>query len=217
VTQVPPEFHELAPYLKAVGPYLDRYGYWAIFLGVMIEDFGVPLPGETLLIAGSILAALGQFKVGWILLIGFSGAIIGDNIGYAIGYYGGRRFVIKYGRYFFLSRARLHRLEGFFESHGGKIIVVARFIEGLRQFNGLVAGIGQMRWRRFLAFNIVGALLWSSFWVGIVYFLGSRIDEIFGSFRKFEIYILAGSVAVGILLLAWHLLSRFLRRRKDGN
>lgn len=202
---LPADLQVLAPYLNAVSPYLDRYGYWAIFLGVLLEDFGVPVPGETLLIAGSLFAGLGEFRIWWIVLLGFLGAVAGDNIGYAIGYFGGRRLVLSYGRYFFLNAGRLRSLEGFFARHGSRIVVAARFIEGFRQFNGIVAGIGRMRWSRFLLFNSIGAVIWVSFWAGAAYFLGSRLGVIFIWFRRLEIYVLAGFGAFLVICACYRL------------
>jgi hypothetical protein len=93
----------------------------------------------------------------------------GDNIGFAIGHFGGRALAVRWGRYIFLTEERLDRGESFFNRHGGKIIVAARFIEGLRQANGIIAGISGMRWRRFLVFNALGAALWVGTWVSLGY------------------------------------------------
>lgn len=205
---LPDSLHALAPYIHAVSPYLDRYGYLAVFFGVLFEDFGVPVPGETLLIAGAVLAGLGEFRIWWIAILGFLGAVAGDNIGYAIGYFGGRRLVLAYGRYVFLTGERLRRLESFLVRHGGKAVVIARFVEGFRQFNGIVAGVGRMKWSRFILFNCIGAALWVSSWVGGAYFLGSRLGVIFSGFRTLEIYIIGGFGAFVILCVGYRLFKR---------
>src|SRR5258708_11848757 len=126
----------------------------------MIEDFGVPVPGETILIAGAIYAGAGRLNVVAVGVVGFVAAVIGDNIGFAIGHFGGRALALRWGRYVFLTEERLNKAEFFFHRHGGKVIVIARFVEGLRQANGIMAGIVGMHWRRFLAFNALGAALW---------------------------------------------------------
>ena len=160
--------------LHETKPYLEQYGYWAVFGGVMLESFGVPMPGETLLIAASLLAAKGDMHPLPILLCAWLGAVLGDNIGYGIGRFGGRLLVLKYGRFVFLTERRLGTVEEFFRRHGGSVVMVARFIEGLRQFNGLVAGIANMAWSRFLAYNAAGAALWVCCWGLLAYLFGAR-------------------------------------------
>ena len=111
------------------------------------------MPGETILIAAAIFAGAGRLNIVAVGVVGFVAAVIGDNIGFAIGHFGGRALALRWGKYVFLTEERLDRAEAFFDRHGGKIIVVARFIEGLRQANGIIAGISGMHWRRFLIFN----------------------------------------------------------------
>jgi membrane protein DedA with SNARE-associated domain len=138
-----------------------NYGYWAVFFGVMLENAGLPLPGETILLAAGFFAATGHFKLTAVMLVAATGAVLGDNIGFAIGHHYGRGFLLRYGRFIFLTPARLERINGFFERHGNKTILVARFITGLRVFAALLAGASQMRWRVFLVYNMAGAILWS--------------------------------------------------------
>jgi len=207
-----PFLHSLGPSLNSIAPYLQQYGYYAIFLAIFLEDFGIPLPGESTLIAGALLSATGMYKIYWVVLLGIFAASAGDNVGYAIGHFGGIKFVKKFGKYIFLTQKRLQKLESFFERHGGKIVVSARFIEGFRQFNGIIAGISSMPWKIFLVYNIIGAILWVSVWAGIAYFLGNRLDFIFTLFQKFELYVLIGA---GIVLITF-ILYRFLVRNSKG-
>ena len=95
-----------------------------------------------------------------VALLAFCGAMLGVIVGIAIGHFGGRRLALRYGRYVLLTPERLDRATLFFDRHGGKVIVIARFVEGLRGFNGIIAGMTGMRWRRFLVFNAIGAALW---------------------------------------------------------
>ncbi len=176
---------------------LIRFGYWAIFFGILLENFGIPIPGESLLIISSVLAAKGKLHIGWIMFFGSMGAFIGDNIGYAIGHFGGRRFALKYGRYVFLNENRLNKLETFFDKHGNKAVVISRFIAGLRQFNGILAGIGNMKWPKFLIFNFLGAVLWVLFWSGLAYFLGSQAEILFETFKP---YIFMGLVFIALIV-----------------
>ena len=162
----------LPGFLAAVGRYLAEYGYWAILALVLVEDFGIPVPGETVLIAGAVEAGTGQLNVILVAVTGFAAAVAGDNIGYAIGRFGGRALVARWGKYILLTEERLGKAEHFFNTHGGKVIVVARFIEGLRQANGIIAGISRMHWLKFFTFNALGAALWVGCWVSAGYFGG---------------------------------------------
>jgi membrane protein DedA with SNARE-associated domain len=213
---LPPQLQDLAPYIDAVSPYLDRYGYLGIFLGVLLEDFGAPLPGESLLVAGALFASLGSFRIEWVMLLGFVGAVLGDSIGFLIGRYAGYPAVLRYGRFVFLKEERLRKLESFFARHGGKTVIIARFIEGLRQFNGIVAGLSRMRWRRFLIFNMAGAALWVGVWGSAAYFLGSGVGTVINGFKRFEAAILMGLGSLVFLAVAYvvtRLLIGWLRRK----
>ena len=169
----------LPGFLNSLAGPLNHYGLLAVLFFVLIEDFGIPVPGETILIAASIYAGSGRLNVVAVGVIGFVAAVTGDNIGFAIGHFGGRALVLRWGRYVRLTEKRLDKAEAFFERHGGWIITVARFIEVLRQVNGLVAGISGMRWRRFLVFNALGAALWVGTWVSLGYFAGNHIGTIY--------------------------------------
>ena len=191
------------------GP-LDHFGYWAVLLLVMVEDFGIPVPGESVLIVASIYAGAGRLNVVAVGVIGFAAAVIGDNVGFALGRFGGRALALRLGRYVRLTEERLNKAEAFFNHHGAWIITVARFIEVLRQVNGIVAGVSGMRWLRFLAFNTLGAALWAGTWVSLGYLAGSRIGTIYHYISEYSLYVL---IALAVLLtgyIAW----RVLRRRR---
>jgi membrane protein DedA with SNARE-associated domain len=194
------------------GP-LNHYGLWAVLALVLIEDFGIPVPGETVLIAASVFAGSGRLNVFAVALVGFAAAVLGDNIGYAIGRFGGRRLVDRWGKYVFLTPERLDKAEAFFERHGWKIIVVARFVEGLRQANGIIAGIAEMHWLRFLACNALGAALWVGTWVSIGFFAGQHITPIYNAVTKYSLY---AAIAAVIVIAVWVAL-RVRKRRRDAN
>lgn len=200
---------ELPGFLNVVGGQLNHYGYWAVLLLVMIEDFGVPVPGETILIAAAIFAGAGRLNVVAVAVVGFVAAVVGDNIGFALGHFGGRALALRWGRYIFLTEERLDKAEVFFNRHGGKIIVVARFIEGLRQANGIIAGISGMYWRRFVFFNAIGAALWVGTWVTIGYVAGNHINTIYHYITTYSYYAL---IAVAVLVVAF-IIRHVLRRR----
>ena len=194
---------------STVKPYLDHYGYWALFGTILLENFGLPVPGETLLIASALLASQGQMHIVLLLLIAWVAAVTGDNIGYAIGRFGGRKLVLRYGNYVLISEKRLQKAEGFFRRFGGAVVVVARFFAVLRQLNGIVAGTVQMNWRQFLVYNILGAALWVSFWGMLFYKLGEKAFRFGAGFKTLQYFLLGGLVAAAVAL-AVHL----LRRRK---
>jgi membrane protein DedA with SNARE-associated domain len=199
----------LPGFLETVARYVAEYGYWAILLLVMLEDFGVPVPGETVLIAGAVDAGAGRLNVVLVGVIGFAAAVAGDNIGYAIGRYGGRALVLRWGKYVWLTEERLAAAERFFAAHGGKIILIARFVEGLRQANGLIAGIGRMYWPKFLLFNMLGAALWVGCWVSVGYFGGQHITTIYDYITRYSLWAL---IAAAVALVIW--LAFFLRKRR---
>ena len=186
--------------LHALEPALNHYGYLAVVGLILIEDFGVPVPGETILVLAAVYAGTGRFNIALVALLGFCGALIGDNIGFAIGHFGGRPLVERYGRYIFLTPERFDKATAFFERHGGKIIIAARFIEGLRQANGIIAGTSGMHWARFVVYNAIGAALWVATWTCIGYFSGSHIDTIYNAASRYSTYLV---IAVGVLLLAY--------------
>src|SRR5262249_48964587 len=111
---------ELPGFLNAVGGQLNHYGYWAVLVLVTLEDFGVPVPGETILIAAAIFAGAGRLNVVAVAVVGFVAAVLGDNIGFAIGRFGGRALALRWGKYVFLTEERLNKAQYFFERHGGK-------------------------------------------------------------------------------------------------
>jgi membrane protein DedA with SNARE-associated domain len=186
--------------LHSLEPTLNNFGYLAVVGLVLLEDFGVPVPGETVLILAAIYAGTGRFNVILVAVLGFCGAVLGDNIGFAIGHFGGRQLVERYGKYIFITPARLDTATRFFQRHGGKIIIVARFVEGLRQANGIIAGTTGMHWARFVAFNAVGAALWVGAWTSVGYFSGNHITAIYNSASRYSTWV---AIALGALLLAF--------------
>jgi membrane protein DedA with SNARE-associated domain len=155
---------------------IEHYGYLVVFFGVMLESTGLPLPGETILLASGILAQQGHIEVGDAIVFGILGAVVGDQIGYWVGREGGRPFVLRWGRYVRITAERLERAERFFARHGGKAVLLARFFVGLRIFGALVAGISRMRWIVFVAYNVLGGALWATAVVLVGYFVGGSLS-----------------------------------------
>jgi membrane protein DedA with SNARE-associated domain len=190
--------------LHSLEPTLNHLGYLAVVGLVLIEDFGVPVPGETVLILAAVYAATGRLNVVLVGLLGFCGAVIGDNIGFAIGHFGGWPLIQRYGRYIVLTRERVDRASGFLDRHGGWIIIIARFIEGLRQANGIIAGISGIHCAKFL-FNAIGAALWVTVWTSIGYLSGSHINTIYNDATRYSTYVAAAVVALLVTYIVRHM------------
>jgi membrane protein DedA with SNARE-associated domain len=207
----------LPGFLASLAPVLDHYGYFAVGGFIALEDFGVPVPGETILIAAAVYAGTGRLNIFLVALAAVLAAIVGDNIGYAIGFFGGRALVLRFGRYVHLTSERLDKAEAFFARYGGVVVAGARFIEGLRQANGIVAGISRMAWPRFLAFNALGAVLWVSVWTSVGYLAGSHITTIYNTVTRYSLYVLIG-LAVGVAaLITRHVVVRRRRARHQAS
>jgi membrane protein DedA with SNARE-associated domain len=176
------------------------FGYPLLFLVVMAESSGVPIPGETALIAAGVLASQGKLHIQIVIPIAAVAAIVGDNIGYQIGRKGGRWLLERPGRFY---RQRLQVLstgEPFFERHGPKAVFFGRFVLGLRVWASWLAGANHMRWRSFFLWNALGGICWAT-GVGLVaYFLGNTAGN---AIEAFGLYGLAAVlVAIGVFLSA---------------
>lgn len=191
-----PPSTDLPGFLHGVAPILDRWGYLAVAGVIGVESFGFPAPGQTIMVAASIYAGAGRLNIFAVAGIAFVSAVLGDNVGYWIGVRGGRRAVHRFGKYVFITPERLARAEKFFARRGNRIVVVARFIDGLRQLNGVIAGITKMPWRTFLIYNAIGAALWVGFWTTVSYLLGTHIVEVVEHAHRYKWW------AIGIVLIA---------------
>jgi membrane protein DedA with SNARE-associated domain len=183
-----------------VQPLLEHYGYLGVGGMLFLEDFGVPVPGEIMLIAAAVFAGAGQMNIAVVFVVAVLAAVIGDNIGFIIGHFGGRPLAERFGRYVFLTPERLEKAENSFNAHGGKVVTIARFIDGLRQINGLLAGIAGMHWLKFLGYNALGAVLWVGTWCGLGYLAGENIVEIYDSFERYKWYVI-GALAVVVAIV----------------
>jgi membrane protein DedA with SNARE-associated domain len=192
---------------------LARYGYFAVFMLVMLEDFGVPTPGETALIAASVAAAAGKFNIWGVVAAAVLGAIVGDNIGYAIGHFGGRKLVVAVGSKVGFGEDKLNHAEKAFEKWGDFAIVGARFVEVLRQLNGVIAGTIGMHWATFLAYNTLGAVLWVGTWATVGYFAGHNLRAIEAWFLQFSWLAL---IVIALGVAGW-LLYRRRKARKTAS
>jgi membrane protein DedA with SNARE-associated domain len=160
---------------------LATYGYLAIFLFAAIEATGIPVPGESMLILASVYAGTTHhLEIGLVIAAAAAGAILGDNLGYLAGQYGGDRLLRRYGRYVRLDERRLRLGECLFERHGGKVVFFGRFIPVLRIWAAFLAGMNRMRWPDFLLFNALGGIVWATL-IGLGgYYLGDAIHRLRG-------------------------------------
>jgi membrane protein DedA with SNARE-associated domain len=155
-----------------------RYGYAVVFFGVFLENAGLPVPGETVLLAGGALAHFGRLSLPWVIVTAIGGATLGDNLGFWIGRQGGRRLAERFGPPIGLTRRRLAEFDAFFALHGAKTVFIARFVTGLRVFGAVLAGASGLRWSTFLFYNATGAVVWSTVIGAVGYLLGHSWDTL---------------------------------------
>ena len=164
---------------ETINAWLESYGYLVVFLLVMLESVGVPVPGETALIGAALYAgSTHNLEIGWVIAVAIAGAIVGDNIGFSIGRYGGARLLLRYGHKIGLHENRLKIGIWLFRRHGGKVVFWGRFVSVLRTWAAFLAGTNKMAWPRFLVFNAAGAIVWASLYGLLYYFFGSVLSEL---------------------------------------
>jgi membrane protein DedA with SNARE-associated domain len=203
---------QLPPFLSAVQGPLNHYGLWAIGLLLLLENIGVPvIPGEFAMIAGAIYAGAGQLNVVAVGVVSFAAAVVGAAIGYAIGRFAGRTIVLRYGKWVFLREHHLEKAEQTVDKYGGFVVVIARFIVGLRELNGIICGVSGMNVVTFMTYNVLGAAAWVGTWVSLGYFAGDHIEGIYNGVSRYALYVLIAAV---VLLAVW-IVMRVTRRRRN--
>jgi len=192
---------------------LRDYGYAALFVVVLVENFGIPAPGQTLLIAAAVLAAQGKLNIAAVLLTASGASFVGACIGYWIGVRGGRRLILRFGRYVRIGEPELLRMEDRFARYSGWFVSFARFFEVLRQLNGIVAGATRMSLRLFLPANALGALLWTGVWGLGSWRLGRDIKDYENFFEEAGNVFVVLTIGVLLVLLALFLRHHWNKRR----
>ena len=158
--------------------YLAHYGYWAVAAALLLENAGLPVPGETMLLLASFLAySEHHLRLPYIILVGVCAATLGDNIGFLLGHYGGEPLLERYRQVPRVHRT-LARAERLIQRYGSFAIFIARFIAGMRIIAGPLAGVLHMPWRKFVVFNFLGAAVWVTVISSVGYFFGRHWEEL---------------------------------------
>ena len=179
---------------------VQRYGYGLVGVVIFLESMGLPLPGETLLIAAAIYAAtLGGLEIEWVVLAACTGAILGDNAGFAIGRRVGQPVLRRYGPRIGLTVGRQRLGQFLFLKHGAKVVFFGRFIAFLRVFAAVLAGANAMPWKSFLLWNALGGVVWTTGYGFGAYLLGNQVHRLAGPFGI--VMGVAGAITLGWLLL----------------
>ena len=188
-----------------------QYGYWAVGTALLLENAGIPVPGETILLLASFMAySEHDLSLPWIIVVGTIFATLGDNLGFALGFHGGRPLLARYQSLFRIQQSTLDKGEKLFERYGAATVFFARFIFGMRIVAGPMAGVLRMPWKKFAAFNFLGAVVWVSVISSVGYFFGRHWERLEREMKRFDI-----TVAAIVLVVAVFLWWRGRRREKD--
>jgi membrane protein DedA with SNARE-associated domain len=185
-----------------------RYGYWAVFVGVFLENAGLPVPGETALLAGAALSRSGTLFLPLVIMTAIGGAVLGDNVGFWIGRRGGRALVERFGARAGVTPARLAQFDRFFDRHGAKTVFIARFVTGLRVVGAVLAGASDLSWGRFLVYNSTGAIAWATTFGLVGYMLAYSWETLERWIGRTGFALLALIVIGGLVFV--------LRKRQDS-
>jgi membrane protein DedA with SNARE-associated domain len=201
------------PTLPCVTNLLAQYGLVLLFAFVAVESAGVPIPGETALIAAAVFAHSKQhhFSLTAVIVVGATAAIVGDNIGYCLGRFGGRRLLDRWGFVRRYAEKALPPSERFFQKHGAKAVFFGRFIAVLRVTAAWLAGISHMPWWRFFIWNAAGGILWATGVSLLAYWAGKAVAETVGKYGLYGVIVLLVLGAIGFVAL------RVWKKRMIGN
>lgn len=197
--------------LETIQLIAHKYGYLAIFLGIALENAGVPLPGETVTLVGGFLAGSGELLYGYVLGCAIIGAVFGDSCGYLIGKYGGWPLMLKLGQIFRIKEEKLIDVKNQFSKNAAKAVFFGRFVTLLRIFAGPLAGIAQMPYWKFLLCNASGATIWALTMVSLSFFLGQVVP-----LEKLVAWVAQFGVGALVLVVAWILIPIWLEYLKKG-
>ena len=189
-------------FIEHIRPLIVQHGYWAVFLIVMLESAGAPLPGEAVLVlAGGYAGATGNLDIAWVIIAAAAGAIIGDNIGFWIGRTFGAELLLRYGRFIHLPEKRLKLGQHLFHRHGGKVVFFGRFVAFLRILAALLAGVNKYDWGKFLFFNAAGGIVWAAITGVGAYFFGDAMHRVSGPLGVMALAVVVAGVFVAMALI----------------
>jgi membrane protein DedA with SNARE-associated domain len=164
------------------------YGYWAVAVALLLENAGIPLPGETVLLLASFAAySQRELSLPWIIVVATVAATLGDNLGYALGHYGGPPLLSRYQSFFRIRDKTVARGENLFARFGAVTVFFARFVFGMRIIAGPMAGVLRMPWRKFLIFNFLGAVVWVTVISGVGYLFGQNWGLLEHYLKRFDV------------------------------
>jgi membrane protein DedA with SNARE-associated domain len=190
---------------------INTYGYWAVFAFVALESLGIPVPGETALIAAGTYAGHTHRLSPWVIfLVAAAAAILGDNIGYLIGDKGGYRLLRRYGHYVHVDESKMKVGRYLFDRYGGRVVFFGRFVSVLRTYAAFLAGTNRMRWPRFFLFNAAGGILWAAIFTAASYAAGNTVRHLSG-----VVNIALAAVAVIVIVVVLVLVRRQMKRLTD--
>ncbi len=188
-----------------------QYGYWAVGAALLLENTGIPVPGETILLLASFMAySEHDLSLPWIIVVGTIFATLGDNLGFALGFHGGRPLLARYQSVFRIQQSTLDKGERLFARYGAATVFFARFIFGMRIVAGPMAGVLRMPWKKFAGFNFLGAAVWVSVISSVGYFFGRHWERLEREMKRFDI-----AVAVIVLIVAAFLWWRGRRAERE--
>lgn len=190
---------------------MEYWGYWIVLAMTFLENsafIGLIMPGDVTLLVAGLLASQGRLNLAALIVLASIGAILGDSAGYAVGRYGGVNFLRRYGRFFFFRERYLEKAQRYFDVHGGKTILIGRFVAVVKSLGPVAAGIGRMPYRTFLVYNVAGSILSVSLYLVLGYFFGASWQAISAWLGR------GAAIAFGVLVLAVVAMWAVRRRRK---
>jgi membrane protein DedA with SNARE-associated domain len=195
--------------LETIQNIAREYGYWAVFGGILLENTGIPIPGETITLVGGFLAGSGELNYWLVLGSAIVGAVIGDNFGYWVGFYGGWSLLTRVSRLFRIKEEQLFEVRDQFAQNAAKAVILGRFVALLRIFAGPLAGTVRMPYFQFLLCNFSGAALWAFVTISVAYFAGTLvpIETLMTGMAQFGLVVL-------VIIVGWFALSYWLEHRK---
>ncbi|QIR39258.1 DedA family protein [Tolypothrix sp. PCC 7910] len=198
--------------LENIQEFAHHYGYWAIFLGILLENLGIPLPGETVTLVGGFLAGSNELNYWFVLGNAVAGAVLGGTCGYWIGRLGGWSFLLKMGKIFRISEEKLLNIKAQFSENAGKAVFFGRFFALLRIFAAPLAGIAEMSFGKFFVYNLAGASAWAGVMVTLAFFAGRvvSLEQLVSWVSHFAIAALL--ILVALIVIPLWLESRQVKR-----